>query len=128
MQAALQDKPQELGLHGLLLHWDEVADAEWPPWLVEVEDTERQRPSHERRIRNATLGRFSPMADFDWRWPTHIDRTQVESLLRLELLRDAANPIVVGPNGIGKSMLACNVTHASGWPATPSASPPPATC
>lgn len=36
MQAELQDKLRELGLHGVLLHWDEVADAEWLPWLVEV--------------------------------------------------------------------------------------------
>ncbi len=113
MQAELQDKLKELGLHGLLLHWDEVADAEWLPWLVQVEDTERQRRSLERRIRNARLGRFKHMADFDWRWPTHIDRAQVESLLRLEFLRDAANPIVVGPNGIGKSMLARNIAHAA---------------
>jgi DNA replication protein DnaC len=113
MQAELQDKLKELGLHGVLLHWDEVADAEWLPWLVQVEDTERQRRSLERRIRNARLGRFKHMADFDWRWPTHIDRAQVESLLRLEFLRDAANPIVVGPNGIGKSMLARNIAHAA---------------
>ena len=113
MQAELQDQLDELGLHGVLLRWDEVEDAEWLPWRVEVEATERQRRSLERRIRNAKRGRFKPMADFDWRWPTHIVRAQVESLLRLEFLRDAANPIVVGPNGSGKSMLARNVAHAA---------------
>ena len=102
-----------LGLRGISEHLDEFQDAEWLPWLVEVEDTERQRRSLERRIRNAKLGRFKPMADFEWSWPKHIDRPQVEALLKLEFLRDAANPIVVGPNGIGKSMLARNVAHAA---------------
>jgi DNA replication protein DnaC len=113
MSAELHDKVQQLGLHGLLLHWEEVADADWLPWLVEIEDTERQRRSLERRIRNAKLGRFKPMADFDWGWPKHIDRTQAESLLKLEFMRDAANPIIVGPNGIGKSMLARNIAYAA---------------
>lgn len=113
MPSDLREPLKQLGLHGLLLHWDEVKDAEWLPWLVEVEGIERQRRSLERRIRNAKLGRFKPMADFDWSWPKHIDRAQVEDLLQLEFLRDAANPIVVGPNGIGKSMLARNVAHAA---------------
>ena len=101
----------ELGMHGLLLHWDEIEDADWLPWLVEVEKIERQRRSLERRIANAKLGRFKSMADFDWQWPTQIDRAQVDALLNLEFLADGANPILVGPNGIGKSMIARNVAH-----------------
>jgi len=113
MSSDLRKQLKEPGFHGLLLHWDEVKGAEWLPWLVEVEDVERQRRSLERRVRNAKLGRFKPMADFDWSWPKHIDRVQVEALLKLEFMRDAANPIVVGPNGIGKSMLARDVAHAA---------------
>lgn len=100
-----------LGLHGLLQHWDEVEDADWLPWLIKVETIERQRRSLERRIANAKLGRFKPMADFEWGWPTKIDRAQVDALLNLEFMADDANPILMGPNGIGKSMIAKNVAH-----------------
>jgi len=113
MSRDLREQLKQLGFFGVLLHWDEVKEADWLPWLVEVEDVERQRRSLERRVRNAKLGRFKPMADFDWSWPKHVDRAQVQALMKLEFLRDGANPIVVGPNGVGKSMLARNVAHAA---------------
>jgi len=109
----LRSRCQELGLHGLLLHWDELADAEWLPWLLDVEGKERQRRSLERRIKNARLGRFKAMADFDWDWPKRIDRVQIEDLLRLDFMKDkdGINPILVGPNGTAKTMLAKNIAH-----------------
>jgi len=73
-----RDDASELGLHGLLLHQDGVREAEWPAWLVRVEQEERARRSLERRIRTAKR-RFEPMADFDWVWPTAIDRAQSAS-------------------------------------------------
>ena len=109
----LRDTLGELGLHGLLSHYDEVGHADWLPWLVQVEQEERHRRSLERRIRNGKLGRFKPMADFDWKWPARIDRAQVEALLRLDFLQEGANPILLGPNGVGKSMIARNVAHAA---------------
>lgn len=107
----LRNRLQDLGLYGLLLHWDEIREADWLPWLLEIEEDERQRRSLERRIRNAKLGRFKPMADFDWEWPRNIDRVLIEALLRLEFVKDAANPILIGPNGTGKTMLAKNIAY-----------------
>ena len=106
-----RDELTELGLHGLLLHYDEIADSDWLSWLIAVERQERRRRSLERRIRNGKLGRFKPMADFDWSWPTRIDRKQIEALLRLDFIDEGANPIIVGPNGIGKSMIARNIAY-----------------
>lgn len=82
----LRARCHELGLHGLLEHWEEVVDAEWLPWLLGVEGEERQRRSLERRIKNARLGRFKAMADFDWDWPKRIDRVQIDDLLHLEFI------------------------------------------
>jgi DNA replication protein DnaC len=79
--------------------------------LVEVETKERQRRSIERRQTAARLGRFKPMADFDWAWPKKIDREQVESALRLEFLAQNRNVVLVAPQGVGKTMLARNICH-----------------
>lgn len=70
----LRKRASTLGLYGLLDHWDEVAGQPWLDPLIRWEDAERQRRSLERRIRTAKLGRFKPLADFDWAWPEEIDR------------------------------------------------------
>ena len=47
------------------------------PWLarvIEIEETERARRSLKRRLDNARLGAFKPIADFDWSWPAKCDR------------------------------------------------------
>lgn len=62
-------------------------------------------------MRRARLGNFKPLADFDWNWPKKIDRSQIEDLFRLEWLNSATNIVLVGPNGVGKTLLAKNLTH-----------------
>src|SRR5262249_4626905 len=42
--------------------------------LARAEVRERSRRSLEHRLRVARIGRFRPMADFDWNWPKKIDR------------------------------------------------------
>jgi DNA replication protein DnaC len=66
-----------------------------------------------RRVRNARVGRFKPLADFDWSWPRAIDRAQVEDLFELPFLDpdDPWNLVLTGPNGVGKSMIAQNLAH-----------------
>jgi len=60
---------------------------------------------------SARIGRFKALADFDWNWPTQCDRGAVEGLMGLEFIKDGANVVLRGPNGVGKSMLARNVAH-----------------
>lgn len=50
----------------------------------------------ERRFKRARIGRFKPIADFEWDWPKEIDRALVERLLTLALLPEAENFVVVG--------------------------------
>ena len=108
---ALQERLRQLGFYGLLEHWDAVHGAAWLPELVGWEQASRQRRSLERRLRNARLGRFKPLADFDWSWPKKIDREQIEDLSSLRFLEEGANVILVGPNGVGKSLIAKNLAH-----------------
>lgn len=81
--------------------------------LLEVEEQERKRRSLERRVRGAKVGDFKPMADFDWSWPQKIERELVEETLRLDFLKEGANVILVGPNGVGKTMIAKGIAHAA---------------
>ena len=102
---------RRLGLYGLLAHWPEVHACAWLPTLVAYEEDERRRRSLERRLRFARLGAFKPMADFDWQWPTKIDRAAIEELSTLDFLDERANVVLVGPNGIGKTMIAQHLAH-----------------
>jgi DNA replication protein DnaC len=79
--------------------------------VVQHELDERARRGLERRLARARLGRFKPMADFDWAWPTKLDRAAVEAALRLDFLAQARNIVLVAPQGLGKTMLAQNIGH-----------------
>lgn len=109
----LQDRARSLGLYGLLSRWDEVEDQPWLPTLLEWEEAERARRSLERRVQRSKVGRFKAMADFDWDWPEEIDRAHIEDLFGLDWIANARNVVFVGPNGVGKTMIARNLAHAA---------------
>jgi DNA replication protein DnaC len=79
--------------------------------LVRTEVEDRGRRSLERRLKRARLGRFKPMADWEWDWPKSIDRRAVERVLSLDFLSRGENILIVGAQGLGKSMIAKNVAH-----------------
>ena len=108
---SLKARTKALKLYGLLAHWDEIAGAAWLEPLIDWEEQERARRGLERRLANARIGRFKPLADFDWHWPAQCDRHGIEELMRLAFLQEAANAILVGPNGVGKSTIARNIAH-----------------
>jgi DNA replication protein DnaC len=107
----LEDRTRRLGLYGLLAHWQELGDQPWVQTLIAHEEAERHRRSLERRIRTSKVGPFRPLADFDWSWPAKIDRPLIEELMQLSFIEEAANVILAGPNGVGKSTIAQNITH-----------------
>jgi DNA replication protein DnaC len=96
----------------------QAAKSRWSPrqvleHLVEVESTERARRSLERRLRFSGIRSFKPIADFDWKWPSKIDRDVIERALTLDFIREARNLVLVGSNGLGKTMIAQNICHAA---------------
>lgn len=107
----LRERAHRLGLWGLLANWEELCRQDWVCDFLTTEEDERARRSLERRIRAAKLGDFKSIADFDWEWPTSIDRDQVEDVLHLSFLDEAANVVLLGPSGIGKTMLAHNIGY-----------------
>jgi DNA replication protein DnaC len=107
----LRNRLRRLGLYGLLAHWETYANAPWLPDLTRVEEEERARRSLERRVRSAKLGRFKPLVDFDWCWPSTVDRQLVDEIFSLTFLEEAGNVVFMGPNGVGKTTLAKNLTY-----------------
>lgn len=107
------ERAEALGLHGLVEHWDELGGEEWIEKLLSIESDARARRSLERRVRSAKIGPFKAMCDFAWDWPSHIDREAVEDLFKLDFLDDAANVVLIGPNGVGKTTIAQNLAHAA---------------
>ena len=79
-----------------------AAKARWSPHqllenLVRAETEERSRRSMERRLRFSGIKGFKPMADFDWTWPSRIERDVIERALTLDFLSEARNLVTGGP-------------------------------
>ena len=108
---SLADQLTTLGLRATAIGLDDlVARAtkhRWSPTqllehLAAAEQEDRARRGLERRLARARLGRFKPMADFDWKWPKKIDREAVERALALGFIERVENVILVAPQGLGK--------------------------
>ena len=107
----LRQRAKALRLYGLLAHWNEIAETSWLQTLIQWEEEEHIRRSLERRLKTARLGRFKALDEFDWNWPTRCDRGAIEATLTLDFMQEAANVILIGPNGIGKTMIAKNIAY-----------------
>ena len=108
---ALRDRIQCLGFFGLLASWNEIALEPWLPKLVALEEQERKRRSLERRLRAARIGTFKSIADYDWAWPERVDREAIDDLLSLKFVEEGINAVLLGPNGVGKTMILRNIAH-----------------
>jgi DNA replication protein DnaC len=118
---------QQIGLRALPAQLDDflahATKARWSPHqileqLVQGEIAERSRRSLERRLRLSGIKKFKPIADFEWSWPTKIERDVIERALTLDFLSEARNLVLIGANGLGKTMIAQNICHAAalaGW-------------
>jgi DNA replication protein DnaC len=120
MTASLAQRLAGLGLHAVADGLDDlVAKATQKRWgpvdvlshVADLETAERARRSVERRMKSSRLGRFKPMADFEWNWPTRIDRAAVEAAVNLEFLPEKRNVVLVAAQGLGKTMVAQNIAH-----------------
>jgi DNA replication protein DnaC len=119
---SLSTQLQQLGLRAVPANLDDflarAAKARWPPQvlleqLAQAETDERSRRSLERRLRLSGIKSFKPMADFDWAWPAKIERDVIERALTLDFLHEGRNLVLVGRNGLGKTMIAQNLGHAA---------------
>jgi DNA replication protein DnaC len=79
--------------------------------IVRLELTEGAKRSLERRLERSRIGRFKPVADFDWNWPKKIERDVIERAFTLDFIGEHRNLVLLGANGIGKTMIAKNLAY-----------------
>src|SRR3990167_4126447 len=109
----LLQRAKALRLNGLAENWQDVQDFTWVKQLIELEEVHRSAKSLDNRLRSARIGKFKMLSCFDWSWPKKCDRSAIEEWMQLDFLNDATNPILCGPNGVGKSTIARNIAHQS---------------
>jgi DNA replication protein DnaC len=109
--ADLKPRLKALGLFGLIACWEHIADKPWLQEVLAIEERERKKRSLERRLRHSRVASFKPMTDFDWSWPKKIDREAIDELFTLAFIKSGHNTVLVGPNGVGKTMILKNVAH-----------------
>jgi DNA replication protein DnaC len=90
--------------------------ARWSPTvlletLVQAELDARARRRLERQLQAARLGRFKPLADFEWDWPKQLHRPTVDRVFSLDFLAKGENVILIAAQGLGKTMLSKNLVH-----------------
>ncbi len=113
---------EQIGLRALAANLDDflalATRSHWSPLmlleqLAQAEAEDRHRRSMERRLRSSGIKSFKPMADYEWNWPIKIERDIIERALTLDFLPEARNLVLVGRNGLGKTMIAQNICHAA---------------
>ena len=107
----VRQRLRQLGLYGLLALAETLMLEPWFARVIEIEEAERTCRSLKRRLDDARLGAFKPVADFDWAWPTKCDRSLIEELFSLAFIEESANVVFIGTNGLGKTMLLKNLAY-----------------
>lgn len=114
----LKQELESLKLHYLAENLKEICSraeqaktpyADFLAHIARLENVERSRRSTERRLREAHIGKFKPLDQFDWRWPEKIDKSRIERIMQLDFIKEFSNLIIAGPQGLGKTMLARNI-------------------
>jgi DNA replication protein DnaC len=116
----LANQLSTLGLKYVAEHLDDLValatKRRWGPTellehIAAEEQKDKAQRSIEHRLDRSHIGRFKPMADFDWSWPKKVDRPAVEAVLQLAFLEQARNVVLIAPQGLGKTMIAQNIAY-----------------
>jgi len=111
----LAQRLRDLGLRATSEQLDDLValatKERWSPvqlleHVVDLDEKDQVKRSLDRRFTDSHIGRFKPMADFDWSWPTKIDREMVDRALTVGFVAEARNIVLVAPQGLAKTMIA----------------------
>jgi len=78
---------------------------------LEVDSVEQRRRAG--LLRFAALPSPFTLSDFDFSAQPSVDRKLIDDLATLRFIEDATNVLLIGPPGVGKTMLAVGLGHAA---------------
>jgi DNA replication protein DnaC len=116
------DKLESLRLHGMVqalkLQWqqpeiNELSFEQRLGLLVDRETDLRQTRQMQARLRKAKLRQNAVVEDVDFKQPRGLDRSQVLQLATCQWIKQKQNLLITGPTGVGKSYLACALSHTA---------------
>lgn len=95
-----------------------AADKHWShlEYLTELISGEAQARDDRRVARCIQQARFpvlKTLDQFDWNWPTKINRLLIQNLFHLDFIKQRANIVFVSGTGLGKSHLMTALGHAA---------------
>jgi DNA replication protein DnaC len=118
----LRERLAAMSLPFMLEHHQELAhtaaDKNWShiDYLAELINGEaawREDRSVKRRIKLARFPVHKTMDQFDWNWPTKINRLQIQNLFRLDFVTHHGNVVFIAGTGLGKSHIMTALGHAA---------------
>lgn len=101
---------QALAISATTKHWSHL------DYLSELLNGEAAARDDRRVLRCINLARFPVLKttdQFDWNWPTKINRMLIQNLLHLDFVKQRANVVFIGGTGLGKSHLMTALGHAA---------------
>lgn len=90
-----------------------LSHVEYLARLIEAEAELRKDRSIQRRIKMARFPVIKTIEEFQWSWPTKINRLQIQNLFRLGFVEAKSNVILLGGVGLGKTHLCTALGYAA---------------
>ena len=118
----LRQQLRYLKLPFILEHFEtlanQAADKQWPHMdylsrLIDGETAQHLDRATQRRVRQARFPVIKTLEQFDFNWPSKINRDQIQNLFRFKFVEDKANVIFIGGVGLGKSHLGIALGYAA---------------
>lgn len=120
LDTQLHDHLTYLKLSHLQLHWDDLLTDNLSKGhdvpqtlhhLLGVEVREKRSRSIARRLKLAHFPVIKTLEQYDFTWPQEINQDQIRHQFGLSFMKQAANIILIGNTGVGKSHLAIALGH-----------------
>ncbi|MPM17327.1 IS21 family transposase ISCARN99 [bioreactor metagenome] len=77
--------------------------------LLKIEEEGKKRRLTERNIKKACFDRIKSIEDYDFKFPSSINKSRILDLATLSFMDKNENLVFIGPPGVGKSHLAISI-------------------